>query len=316
MIANSAVTLERVVKRFASRPAVDRVDLSVPRGSIFGFIGPNGSGKTTTMRLILRIYQPDEGRVVVLGNEVGNAADRRVGYIPEERGLYRRMTVRQILRYFARLKGVGNVNHVVDEQLERLGAQEWSRKKIEQLSKGMAQKIQFIVAIIAQPELVILDEPFSGLDPVNLDLLRDVVLELRDGGTTVIFSTHDMEVAQKLCDRVFMIYQGRKVLDGTIDSIRESHGTNRLRVRMAAGADVPAELPGVIDRSVHGTLTELDLESDDARHRVLRHLADHGDVEHFETVRPTLHDIFVRIANPTDANTNSIPSAEEVSRDA
>ncbi len=176
MNSESAVELERVVKRFASQPAVDGVDLSVPRGSIFGFIGPNGSGKTTTMRLILRIYQADEGRVVVLGNENGKTADDRVGYLPEERGLYRRMTVRSLLRYFAQLKGIRKPDALIDRHLERMGATEWNHKKIEQLSKGMAQKIQFIVAIIASPELIILDEPFSGLDPVNLDLMRDVVL--------------------------------------------------------------------------------------------------------------------------------------------
>jgi ABC-2 type transport system ATP-binding protein len=149
MNSDHAVQLERVVKRFALIPAVDGVDLSVPRGSIFGFIGPNGSGKTTTMRLILRIYQPEEGRVVVLGNEHGKTADARVGYLPEERGLYRRMTVRGVLRYFAQLKGVRKPDRLIDEQLERMGAQDWRRKRIEQLSKGMAQKIQFIVAVIA-----------------------------------------------------------------------------------------------------------------------------------------------------------------------
>jgi len=287
-----------VVKRFASQPAVDGVDLSVPRGSIFGFIGPNGSGKTTTMRLILRIYQADEGRVVVLGNENGKTADDRVGYLPEERGLYRRMTVRSLLRYFAQLKGIRKPDALIDRHLERMGATEWNHKKIEQLSKGMAQKIQFIVAIIASPELIILDEPFSGLDPVNLDLMRDVVLELREHGSTVIFSTHDMEVAQRLCDRVFMIYQGKKVLDGTIDAIRESHGAIRLRVRMASGVEIPKHLPGVSDYSTNESFSELQLESNTARRDVLQLLASHGDIEHFETVRPSLHDIFVRIAKP------------------
>ena len=298
MNSGTAVELERVVKRFSSQPAVDGVDLSVPRGSIFGFIGPNGSGKTTTMRLILRIYQPDEGRVIVLGNEIGKTADDRVGYLPEERGLYRRMTVRSLLRYFAQLKGIRKPNALIDRHLERMGAQDWNRKKIDQLSKGMAQKIQFIVAMIASPELIVLDEPFSGLDPVNLDLMRDVVLELRENGSTVIFSTHDMEVAQRLCDRVFMIYQGKKVLDGTIDSIRESYGANRLRVRMADGAEIPNHLPGVADCSTNESFSELQLVANAARRDVLQALASQGDIEHFETVRPSLHDIFVRIAKP------------------
>ncbi len=311
MNAEYAIQLEQVVKRFASRPAVDGVDLSVPRQSIFGFIGPNGSGKTTTMRLILRIYQPDEGRVIVLGSESGSAADHRVGYLPEERGLYRRMTVRRVLRYFAQLKGVRRPDRFIDEQLEKMEAQEWSRKRIEQLSKGMAQKIQFIVALIADPELIILDEPFSGLDPVNLELMRDVVLELREKGTTVIFSTHDMEVAQRLCDRVFMIYQGRKVLDGTIDSIRQSHGACCLRVKMAGDEAIPPDLPGVIEQARRDAFTELQLESDEARPRVLQALASHGDLEHFETLRPSLHDIFVRIAKPQQEATQRETTQQE-----
>lgn len=306
MNRDSAVELEHVVKRFASQPAVDGVDLSVPRGSIFGFIGPNGSGKTTTMRLILRIYQADQGRVIVLGNESGTTADDRVGYLPEERGLYRRMTVRSLLRYFAQLKGIRRPDALIHQHLERMGAADWKRKRIEQLSKGMAQKIQFIVAIIARPELVILDEPFSGLDPVNLDLMRDVVLELREAGSTVIFSTHDMAVAQRLCDRVFMIYQGRKVLDGTIDSIREHHGASRLRVRMAGGAEIPNYLPGVSHRTTNESYSELQLDSISARPEVLRRLTNHGDIELFETVRPSLHDIFVRIAKPQDGEAEDV----------
>lgn len=298
MASDSVVELDAVVKRFAGKSAVDKVNLSVPRGSIFGFIGPNGSGKTTTMRLILRIYQPDQGRVIVLGRDQGSSADDRVGYLPEERGLYRRMTVRRVLRYFARLKGVKNIDRVIDQQLERMGASEWNKMKIEQLSKGMAQKIQFIVATIAKPQLIILDEPFSGLDPVNLELMRDAVLELRDQGATVIFSTHDMGVAQNLCDRVFMIYRGKKVLDGTIDSIREGYGGCQLRVRMAGGTQIPDSLVGVTDRVDGHSHTLLHLESESMRSGVFQKLAALGDVEHFETMRPSLHDIFVKIAKP------------------
>ena len=295
----SVVQLETVVKRFGGFPAVNGVDLTVPQGSMFGLIGPNGSGKTTTMRLILRIYQPDAGRVVVLGNDEGNAADNRVGYLPEERGLYRRMTVSRLLSYFAKLKGVKDAKAIIDQHLERMGAIEWKKKKIEELSKGMAQKIQFIVATIARPQLIILDEPFSGLDPVNLELMRDAVKELRDEGATIIFSTHDMAVAQELCDRVFMIYKGKKVLDGTIRSIRDSYGTAQLRVRMAGKEQIPTSIDGVnetVKESESQYLLSLDEES--VRPSVLRQIANLGDVEHFETIRPSLHDIFVKIANP------------------
>ncbi len=299
-MTDSAVTLRGVTRRFGSQIAVDNLDLDVPHGNIFGFIGPNGSGKTTTLRMILRIYQPDQGQVTVLGSTTGSgldgSVDDRVGYLPEERGLYRRMTVRQVLRYFARLKGIRKPDPVIDEYLERMQATDWNKKKVEQLSKGMAQKIQFIVAVIAKPELVILDEPFSGLDPVNMEVLRDEVLALRKSGTTVIFSTHDMEMAERMCDRVFMIYRGKMVLDGTLESIKSNYGSDAIRVRMANGASLPSVLPGVTEQITHGNYSDLQLANSSARPQLLRALADHGDVEHFETVRPSLHDIFVRIA--------------------
>lgn len=298
MASDTVVQLEGVVKRFGGKPAVNGVDLEVPRGSMFGFIGPNGSGKTTTIRMILRIYQPDQGRVSVLGQDHGTAADDRVGYLPEERGLYRRMTVRRVLQYFASLKGMRNANAIIDQQLERLGAKDWQKKRIEELSKGMAQKVQFIVATIAKPELVILDEPFSGLDPVNLELMRDVVMELRAQGTTVIFSTHDMAIAQGMCDRVFMIYQGNKVLDGTLTEIQQQYGACQVRVALADGVGLPEHIPGTSGRSTTGKFTILDLNDESARTPVLQTLMQAGEVEHFEVVQPTLHDIFVRIAKP------------------
>lgn len=298
-----AIELKEVCKSFGKQVAVDHLDLAVPTGSIYGFIGPNGSGKTTTIRMILNIYQPDSGQVQVLGEMNGKVADPRVGYLPEERGLYRRMTVRRVLRYFARLKGIRNPDKLIDEQLERMGASEWDRKKIEQLSKGMAQKIQFIVAVISKPQLVILDEPFSGLDPVNMEVLRDAVLELRKNGTTVIFSTHDMDMAEQMCDRVVMIYKGKKVLDGSLESIQSGYGGNVVRVRFANNAPVQARLPGVLDIHSQGRFYDLRLESESHRPAVLKELMATGDVEHFETMRPTLHDIFVRIVKDSPVET-------------
>ncbi len=246
--------------------------------------------------MILRIYQPDKGQVNVLGSLHGSGLDDRVGYLPEERGLYRRMTVRQVLRYFARLKGIRQPDAIIDEHLERMQATDWNKKKIEQLSKGMAQKIQFIVAVISQPELVILDEPFSGLDPVNMEVLRAEVIALKQAGKTVIFSTHDMEMAERLCDRVFMINRGKKVLDGTLESIKAAYGGDAVRVRMASGSALPSDLPGVTDQSLHGSFSDLQLSHAGVRPQLLQALAAHGDIEHFETIRPSLHDIFVRIA--------------------
>lgn len=301
-----AVQLTDVCKRFGSQTVVDRLSFNVPSGALFGLIGPNGSGKTTTMRMILRIYQPDSGQVSVLGEPQGRTSDHRVGYLPEERGLYPKMTVRRILRYFARLKNVDRPDDSIDRWLEALGMTTWANKRVDQLSKGMAQKVQFISSVIGRPRLAILDEPFSGLDPVNLDLLREAVRNLRDEGTTVILSTHDMDVAQGMCDRVLMIFRGQKVLDGPLNEIRRTEGRPRLRVRLADGSSPPDFLPGVESITPVGESYDLFLTQLDARPEVLRALADVGDIEHFETVRPSLHDIFVAIAG-ADAETN--PSA-------
>jgi ABC-2 type transport system ATP-binding protein len=295
-----AVELRGVSKKFGSHQAVHPMDLSVPTGSIYGFIGPNGSGKTTTMRMILRIYQPDSGSVQVLGSEHGDCADDRVGYLPEERGLYRRMTVRRVLRYFARIKGLRRPDANIERWLHALGADTWQKKRIDQLSKGMAQKIQFISAVVANPQLLILDEPFSGLDPVNMEVLRDAVLRLRDNGTTILFSTHDMAMAEQMCDRVCMIFEGHKVLDGSLEQIGLEYGEPRLRVRLSNPECIPSFIPGVIEQIDRGRNRDLVLSKEANRREILQTLMSAGEVEHFETVKPSLHDIFVSIAKPID----------------
>jgi len=294
----NAVELTQVTKRFGEHSAVSELDLAVPTGSIYGFVGPNGSGKTTTIRMILRIFQPDEGTVRVLGQDTGAAADDRLGYLPEERGLYKRMKVGDLLTYYARLKGFRDCHAGIDEWLNRLGAGDWRNKKIDSLSKGMAQKVQFISAVVARPQLLILDEPFSGLDPVNMEVLRDAVLSLRERGTTIIFSTHDMDVAEKLCDTVFMIFQGRKVLDGSVESIQRDYAADTLKIRLASGEQLPATLPGIESQREEGLYHYLKLAHADESQIVLRQLMDSVRVEHFELVRPSLHDIFVGIARP------------------
>ena len=294
-----AVQLEGVSKRFGSFQAVNPINLSIPTGAIYGFIGPNGSGKTTTMRMILRIYQPDSGKVWVLGSEQGDCADDRVGYLPEERGLYRRMTVRRVLRYMARIKGCRNPDPEIDRWMEKLGATDWYKKRIDQLSKGMAQKVQFVATVVSNPQLVILDEPFSGLDPVNMEVLRDAVIELRNNGTTVIFSTHDMSMAEQMCDAICMIFRGNKVLDGTLDEVKSQYGEPLLRVALAGGNQLPVDLPGVLEQRPNTSYTDLVLANGANKQAVLRRLMESGEVTHFETRLPSLHDIFVRIAQPT-----------------
>ena len=297
---NAVIELTAISKTFGQHRAVNNLSLTVPRGSIYGFIGPNGSGKTTTIRMIMHIYHPDpgSGRILVLGQESHSAANDRVGYLPEERGLYKKMKVRDLLRFYAELKGKPNVRVVADRWLERMGLTDWANKKVDTLSKGMSQKVQFIAAVIAEPELVILDEPFSGLDPVNADVLRDAVLELRRAGSTIIFSTHDMAVAEKMCDSIFMIYRGEKVLDGTMDEIQARYGQDTLRVRLESGAQDFNHLPRVDKVTDFGRLKELKLAEGADTQEVLQALLQRGRVEHFEVTRPSLHDIFVRIAGP------------------
>ncbi len=311
---SNAIELTDVTKRFGSQVAVDQLNLKVPEGAIYGFIGPNGSGKTTTLRMILRIFQPDDGTVEVLGQQHGKTADNRLGYLPEERGLYKRMKVIEVLKYYARLKGFYDCRQQIDDWLQRLGATDWAHKKIDALSKGMAQKIQFISAVVAKPQLVILDEPFSGLDPVNLESLKDAVLDLRRQGTTVVFSTHDMDMAEKMCDTIFMIYRGQKVLDGSLRSIQAEYPANDVRCRVEnfpedgsdneLGEPAIPEIAGITKLGFDNGFHQFRL--DDAEHLqpVLQTLASQRVVSHFEVIRPSLHDIFVQIARPEVAETD------------
>ena len=290
------VELEGVTKTFGSTTAVADLSLAVPRGSIYGFIGPNGSGKTTTLRMIVNILRPDRGTVRVLGEELRGPSTSRIGYLPEERGLYRRMKVREVLRFLGELKAGRSVGQEVDGWLERFGLRDCANLKVDALSKGMSQKVQFIAAVVHQPELLILDEPFSGLDPVNLDVLRQAVWELRTRGVTILFSTHDMTMAERMCDFIFMIFRGRKVLDGTLSSIQDRYGADTVRIRADGGAALLRGLPGVEAVDDSGNLHEVRLAPQSDPQRLLAELIQRTRVQSFEITRPSLHDIFVRIA--------------------
>jgi ABC-2 type transport system ATP-binding protein len=294
----NAVEIDHVTKTFGTHVAVDDLSLQVPAGTVYGFIGPNGSGKTTTLRMIMRILHPDQGHIIVLGEETLGAANDRVGYLPEERGLYKQMKVRDILRFYASLKGMRDSSAAIDDWLARMDLSDWAAKKVEALSKGMAQKVQFIATVIAHPQLIILDEPFSGLDPVNMEVLREAILDLKREGATVIFSTHDMAVAEKMCDFIFMIYKGRKVLDGKLEAIQDTYGSDTIRVRLEGDGDALDTLPGVIKVTDFGRFKELRLRPGTDAQELLPELMDRGLVRLFELARPSLHDIFVRIAAP------------------
>jgi ABC-2 type transport system ATP-binding protein len=247
----------------------------------------------------MNIILPDRGDITVLGQRSTAAARDEVGYLPEERGLYKQMPVRRLLRYYGRLKGrrPGDVDASIDRWLDVLGMKSWADKKINTLSKGMAQKVQFLASVVAEPQLLILDEPFSGLDPVNAESLRDAVLEMRRRGTTVVFSTHDMGAAEKICDRIFMIFKGRKVLDGSLDSIQAEYGHDMVRLKTADGAGALTGLAGIESVNDHGNYQDVRLISDPQA--FLQRLVERTRVLRFEIAKPSLYDIFIRIAKPT-----------------
>jgi len=292
----TTLLLEGVTKRFDDFTAVDALSVHVRAGRIFGLLGPNGAGKTTTIRMIVGITAPDEGRVELFGQRVTPELQNRIGYLPEERGLYKRMRVGEQLRFFAELKNFAGreAETAVDRWLEKVKLSEWKRKKASELSKGMQQKIQFIAAVMHDPDLVILDEPFSGLDPVNVELLKDLVLELKAAGKTIIFSTHQMEVAEKICDDICLINRSRKVLDGTIRDVKRGFGRNAVALRYEGGDGVLEDRALVASVERHSDDTEALLAPGaDAQELLRRLIAAGASVTKFELVEPSLHDIFI-----------------------
>ncbi len=296
-----ALSLDNVVKRFGKVLAVDRLSLRIPPGSIYGFLGPNGAGKTTTIRMIMSILRPDEGELRVLGSPDAMAVKDRLGYLPEERGLYKKMRVGEILVYFARLKGLSfaAARRRSSELLERYGLGKWIEHRCEAMSKGMGQKVQILATLIHEPELVILDEPFGGLDPVNVELMRDVVLDMKKSGRTVIFSTHIMEQAEQLCDSILLINQGRKVIDGTLAEVRSSGGQN-IQLDYDGDGAVLRSLPGVLRVNDSGKGAELSLEDGADPQAVLAALVGKVAVRRFDLREPSLHEIFIRAVKGTN----------------
>jgi ABC-2 type transport system ATP-binding protein len=290
-----AIQLRNVTKTFGETAAVDDVSLAVPEGAVYGFIGPNGSGKTTTMRMILNIIYPDRGSIRVFDEEL-RGRTCHIGYLPEERGLYRRMQVRPLLEFHGELRGGRSVTPEVNSWLARLDLAHCAEQRLETLSKGMSQKVQFIAAVIPQPKLLILDEPFTGLDPVSAESIRAAILDLRRRGSTVILSTHDMNVAESLCDSIFMIFKGKKVLDGTLESIQQQYGNDTIRVEAEGGATVLDGLPNVEKVRDLGHIQELRMAMGCDPQQVLHTLAARARIRSFAISKPSLHDIFIRIA--------------------
>jgi ABC-2 type transport system ATP-binding protein len=291
-----AIAADHVTKRFDTVVAVSDLNLHIEQGAVFGLLGPNGAGKTTTLRMIMHILVPDEGSVQVLGQPASDRTQDLIGYLPEERGLYNRMKVREVLIFLAALKGLTEAEAAVrvNEWLERLGLADWSGKKISELSKGMQQKVQFIAAVAHQPPLLILDEPFTGLDPVNATLIKDIMLDLRQKGATIILSTHRMEQVEMMCDAICLINHGRSVLAGDLRAIKKSYGKNTLRIEYT-GDDNFLDQPDLVEKLNHyGAVVEVKLRPGADPQEILKAAVARGvRLTRFELVEPPLHDIFI-----------------------
>ena len=289
------VEISKVSKSFNGTKVVDSISFSVMLGEIFGLIGPNGAGKTTTIRMMMDIIKPDSGEISVLGESLSEDTKNRIGYLPEERGLYKKLTVFQSLSYLASLKGVETrlVNSRADELLERVGMLPHKGKKIEELSRGMGQLIQFLTTIIHNPQLIILDEPFANLDPVNTELIKEIILELRGQGKAIILSTHRMNEVEELCDRIFMINEGRGVLYGELAEIKSRYRNNSIFLKCDR---LPDKLPGIIGIKDEGKDMELLLDGHTAPQQVLSTLLNQGViVDRFEVSTPSLNEIFIQV---------------------
>jgi len=298
-----AVAIRDVCKSFGEVRAVNNLNMTVPAGSIYGFLGPNGAGKTTTIRMIMNILRPDSGQIALLGDHSVEQTKSRIGYMPEERGLYRKMTVRKVLTYFGAIKDVPPVELTrrVPQWLERLDLAKWADKKVEELSRGMHQKLQFAVTAINEPELLILDEPFSGLDPLNTDMLESIVLEMRSQGKTVIFSTHVMHEAEKLCDSILLINKGRAILDDSLANVRSQQRSHAVCLELEGDTDFVSGLANVTKVKSEGSQLEITLEESADSQELLRSLMEHTRVHSFELKVPSLHEIFVDLVGKSDA---------------
>ena len=295
--------VDGVSKSFVGHKALDDVSLVVPRGTVYGLLGPNGAGKTTLIRIINRITAPDSGRVLFDGHDIAPEDVFKIGYLPEERGLYRKMKVGEQAVFFARLKGLSRREAIVrlKEWFVKFGIESWWNKRVEELSKGMAQKVQFIVTVLHRPPLLIFDEPFSGFDPVNAELLKNEILALRDEGATVIFSTHNMSSVEQICDHITLINKSQNILSGPVEEIRRRHGSNIFYIEFEGGSDplasVSADKYEILETS----------EPSPERHGIKLHIADSADIRpiiaavneavalrSFEELIPSMNDIFIQ----------------------
>ena len=291
------IQIENVSKNFGEFKAVDNVSFNIEKGSVYGLLGPNGAGKTTTIRMVMDIIAPDSGKIIFSGNQQSGDFADQIGYLPEERGLYRKMKVKDVILFMAELRGMNRTDafNEIDRWLQKMDLVEWENKKIEELSKGMAQKIQFITTVIHKPELIILDEPFSGLDPINMTLLKDLMLELNTDGATIIFSTHIMEQAEKLCEKICLINAGKIVVEGDLKEIKKSFGRSSVEIEYSGNVDLIKNSRFVERCNDFGRYVEVKLRAPEHYSTLLQELVEASvNITRFELMEPTLHEIFVQ----------------------
>jgi len=286
--------LQNIRKEFNKTVAVDSLDMSIPSGSVFGLVGPNGAGKTTTIRMIMNILRPDSGTILLNGNLIGQADYPKIGYLPEERGLYRKMKLLDTVAYFGTLKGLSKTESKqrTEHYLDRFNLKDYANRKIEELSKGNQQKVQFIIAILHDPDLVILDEPFSGLDPVNQMLLKEIITEFHNAGKTIVFSTHQMEQVEKLCHDVCMIHHGQRVLYGNLKEIKKNYGTRKFRIQYEGNEKPVSEITHAEWTVTHDSISG-DLASSLEINDVLKQIISDVTITHVDISEPSLEQIFI-----------------------
>lgn len=300
------IRIENVTKSFGKHIALDNVSLAIPEGSIYGILGPNGAGKTTLLRIINRITAPDNGKVFFGNNEMTQEDVHRIGYMPEERGLYKKMKVGEQAVFFARLKGMSkkDATEKLKSWFEKFGIESWWDKKVSDLSKGMAQKVQFIVTVLHSPKLIIFDEPFSGFDPINANLLKEEILALRDKGATIIFSTHNMSSVEEVCDHITLIDKAKNILSGNVNEIRHKHGSNIFEISYRGEEEALVKAMTEVCEIMESTpapkgynTMKVHIAGDAEVRRVIAAANDSVEIRSFSEVIPSMNDIFIRAVN-------------------
>jgi len=301
----NALEFQSVTKNFGNVRAVNNLTFSIPSGSIYGLLGPNGAGKTTSIRMLMQIILPDSGVIRTFGQDQNNGYLDRIGYLPEERGLYRKMKVKDVIAFFGELHGLktSEVRKRTNFWLDRFGLADWAERKVEELSRGMQQKLQFIITIFHEPDLIILDEPFTGLDPVNAQVVKDTILEERKRGTTIIFSTHLMEQVEKLCDRICLMNKGRAILEGKIQDIKQKFGKNHVIVSYKGDSGFLSD-SSIQSYNDYGNYVEILLKPKADPQELLKKIVKHAEVFRFELVEPSMHEIFIETVQAPGGDKN------------